>query len=657
MWRWCRGLFQAGILGALALLGQIGAACAQSPAGRETLLNGIGTKGLQAPAGLACDSKGLCLVTWGSLLYFDDDPGKFRTAQLGAATLSPAGNLLKAKILVEDPYLHGGDVLRIGQSFGVFWDISIFEPQRAYGKPFYQLLDHQLEPRSTATPLPDFEAGWGSASDIELVPGGFVQLAPGSDLSLPDSSDGAFLAFSDFAGRKLRTPVRVSPQVIGEQRVWLGGLTFDPEDRILTAVYGEHISGEDADSDIFYRRFSLTGEPLTPAVRVNSYLPDWQIYPAVATAPNGDFIVTWSSDEQDGSHYGIFGQRFSREGVPLGPEFQVNEVTFSDQIRSQIETDAAGNFLIVWESYDPSAFGSDGWNIKARLYRADGNPAGPEVFINKHRENEQQGPLISWASNGSFVIAWNSYAQVPPANDNLMDAFARRFSASPADEPCIATTGKLSCDTGRTGGELEVQHAFGGAGSGLPFLGDIDGDGREDPCLYSGGIFRCDADHEGGVAEILIPFTVPGAAMPLLGDMDGDGREDPCLFGAGTFHCDTRHDGGGAEVRIVFGQKGETPLLGDVDGDGRDDACAFAGGLFRCDTAHNGGKAELFLRFGRKGDQPLLGDFDGDGRDDPCVFRKGKLLCDTAHNGGIAEGTLSLGGAKDRAVLGNLDGL
>jgi hypothetical protein len=387
---------------------------------------------------------------------------------------------------------------------------------------------------------------------------------------------------------------------------------------------------------------------------MNSHLTESQGRPVVTTAPNGGFVAAWISFEQDGSFGGIFARRFSSQGMPLGPEFQVNQVTFSDQLYPKIARDAAGNFVVVWESYDPSSFGVFAWDIKARLYRADGRPVGPEVLVNQHLYNYQQFPVVTFAPNGTFIVGWATFSQF---QDNFFDAIARRFSASPADEPCLVGGGKFRCDTGRTGGELEVEHSFGGPGSGLGFLGDIDGDGREDPCVYARSTFRCDTDHEGGAAEVQIAFAVPGASVPLLGDMDGDGRADPCLGGVGAIHCDTRHDGGSAEVRIVFGQPGETLLLGNLNGDKRAEACAFAGGLFRCDTAHDGGKAELILRFGRRGDQPLLGDFDGDGRDDPCVFRQGMLLCDTAHNGGAAEGTLNLGGAGDRVVLGNLDGL
>jgi hypothetical protein len=122
---------------------------------------------------------------------------------------------------------------------------------------------------------------------------------------------------------------------------------------------------------------------------------------------------------------------------------------------------------------------------------------------------------------------------VPPANDNITDIFARRFSASRGDEPCVIGNGKLWCDTGRTGGDPEVRHGFGGTSSGFGLLGDVDGDGREDPCVYTGGVFRCDTDHE-------------------RGDVDGDGREDPCVYTGGVFRCDTDHE---RRVPPVFEKK------------------------------------------------------------------------------------------------------
>jgi CheY-like chemotaxis protein len=50
-----------------------------------------------------------------------------------------------------------------------------------------------------------------------------------------------------------------------------------------------------------------------PEFQVNTYTTGIQRYPAVAMADSGDFVVVWHSRDQDGSGWGIFGQRFCRD--------------------------------------------------------------------------------------------------------------------------------------------------------------------------------------------------------------------------------------------------------------------------------------------------------------------------------------------------------
>ena len=64
-------------------------------------------------------------------------------------------------------------------------------------------------------------------------------------------------------------------------------------------------------------------DPAGAEFQVNSYTTGYQGFPAVASDENGNFVVAWSSG-QDGSGFGVFGQRFSAAGLPQGGEFQVN---------------------------------------------------------------------------------------------------------------------------------------------------------------------------------------------------------------------------------------------------------------------------------------------------------------------------------------------
>jgi hypothetical protein len=523
-----------------------------------------------------------------------------------------------------------------------------------------QRFGNSFEPQVDAMVLDAPGVGGGelkAALGLHSTPEGLVWLAVSQDVFDPPSS-GLFLSFVDRQGTTLREAVSVSERTADDQTPPKRGLLVSPKAGVIVVVFSEAQKdslGNRGQTDTYLRRFSLTGLPLGPSSKVNSFSAGFQGYAAVAGLPTGEFVVVWQSEGQDGSFNGIYAQRFDARGRRAGREFRVNQTTLSDQQLPMVEMDDRGNFLVVWESFEPRTF--DRWDVMARLYRSNGEPVGPEIVVNQARGNDQQNARVAYAHNGTFVVGWEGYEQFQHISDEETeeDVFVRRISASPGDEPCVVSRGLLRCDTGRTGGELEVTHPFGRSVEGPVMLGDIDGDGRADPCEWWNGRFRCDTDHEGGAAEVRIGLQ--GSGVPLLGDVDGDGRADPCLYTTGRFACDTVHNGKTAEKTILFGKAGEAPLLGDVDGDGRDDACGWAAGVIRCETKNNGGAPEVVLSFGQPGDQPLLGDFDGDGDDDPCVYRSGQLLCDTTHNGGAAEGVLTFGQPGDRVVLGNLDGL
>ena len=74
--------------------------------------------------------------------------------------------------------------------------------------------------------------------------------------------------------------------------------------------------------------------------------------PTVACDADGDFVVAWSSEEQDGYDDGVFGQRYDSAGMKLGSEFQINTYTPEAQENAASTVAGSGDFVIVWTSYD-----------------------------------------------------------------------------------------------------------------------------------------------------------------------------------------------------------------------------------------------------------------------------------------------------------------
>jgi len=138
---------------------------------------------------------------------------------------------------------------------------------------------------------------------------------------------------------------------------------------------------------------------------VNTYTPNWQVAPSIGIDNDGKFVIAWQSFNQDGSFYGIFAQRFDRDGTPIGNEFQVNNYTNKDQewVTVAVASTSLGNFVITWDSDGQDG---SGYGIFAQLYNYSGDPLGYEFQVNTYTEDDQLSPSASMDSEGNFIITW-----------------------------------------------------------------------------------------------------------------------------------------------------------------------------------------------------------------------------------------------------------
>src|SRR5512146_2344218 len=92
--------------------------------------------------------------------------------------------------------------------------------------------------------------------------------------------------------------------------------------------------------------------PLDPfEFQVNVFTPTVQKPFGVVRAPDGGFVVAWSSWESPGGGWAINLRAFDCGGQPRGGDFQVNTVTSSVSDNGSIAGDRDGNFVVVWESF------------------------------------------------------------------------------------------------------------------------------------------------------------------------------------------------------------------------------------------------------------------------------------------------------------------
>jgi hypothetical protein len=165
------------------------------------------------------------------------------------------------------------------------------------------------------------------------------------------------------------------------------------------------------------------GNPAGSEFQVNTYTNFNQEYPEVAMDDFGNFVVVWQSEWQDGDMMGIYAQRYNAAGEVQGGEFKVNTYTTSHQISPSVSMNAAGNFVITWQSARLDGYD---WDIYAQRYNAAGMPQGDEFLVNSYRTFTQTCPSVVMDNTGNFVIAWESCGQ-DGDGDGI---YAQRYNAA-----------------------------------------------------------------------------------------------------------------------------------------------------------------------------------------------------------------------------------
>ncbi|HEV8378745.1 MAG TPA: hypothetical protein VGP99_07830, partial [Tepidisphaeraceae bacterium] len=167
-------------------------------------------------------------------------------------------------------------------------------------------------------------------------------------------------------------------------------------------------------------RTLLSLAPIGGEVRVNTYTADYQTNPAVAADADGDYVIVWQSPQEGLNNAGIYAQRFNASGIPQGGEIHVNVNTAGAQNFPAVAMDADGDFVVAWR--DNVQEGNNNGGIFARRFDAAGNPLSGEIHVNTATTGDQAVPSVAMDAAGDFVIVYES---VVPSF--APDVYARRF--------------------------------------------------------------------------------------------------------------------------------------------------------------------------------------------------------------------------------------
>ena len=266
--------------------------------------------------------------------------------------------------------------------------------------------------------------GAQGASVIAALPGGGFVVAWQSNHVVASNNE-IYAQRYDAAGVPQGGEVRVNTTLTNNQ---LGPAIGVLADGGYVIGWNGTLDGTSPNAGYHAQRFDAAGNPQGGEFRVNTTTAGQQLNNsnnAIAGMSDGGFVITWQSQNQDGSGYGVYARRYDAAGVALGGEFRVNSFTTGDQTTPGVVALSGGGFVVVWQSngQDGSSFG-----IYAQRYDASGAALGGEFRVNSFTTGEQSTASLAALDDGGFVVTWHSML----LDGSNFGVFGQRFDASGA---------------------------------------------------------------------------------------------------------------------------------------------------------------------------------------------------------------------------------
>jgi lysophospholipase L1-like esterase len=349
-----------------------------------------------------------------------------------------------------------------------------------------------------------------------LVGGGFVV----SYVSPGDGDDaGVFVRVFDTNGSPISAPIAVNSFTAGEQ----AGAT------VVALLSGGFVAswtsqGQDGDAGgVYTQRFTAAGVPVGTETQVNTTVAGDQTLASVAALTAGGYIVSWTSAGQDGSGAGVYFQRFDVNGDPIGAEIRANATTAGDQSRPGMAALANGGFVITWQS---AAQDGSGLGVYAQRYDAAGQPVGAEFRVNTITAGDQTDPVVVGLFDGGFAISWTTENE---------DSSGRGISAQRYFADGTAFGPQVRLNFVVSGDQIQ-DTALSGEGMALTIGGDVARiwQGNGDVFMR---MFNTDVAFQGrqGGNPIALPITVaPGEAGETVTSVTLSGFPVGSSLSAGT---------------------------------------------------------------------------------------------------------------------------
>ncbi len=319
-----------------------------TPRGTETRVNTT-TFGDQNDPSVAMDADGDYLITWAS--WGQDGSGTGVYAQRYAADGTPHGTETRVNTTTLDHQREPSVAMDADGDYLITW-ASLGQDGSGYGVYAQRYAadgtPHGTETRVNTTTL-DYQREPSVAMDAD---GDY--LITWASFWQDGGSWGVYAQRYAADGTPRGTEIRINATTLGDQREPSVAMDADGDYLVTWASLGQDGSG----TGVYAQRYAADGTPHGTETRINTTTLGDQREPSVAMDADGDYLITWASLGQDGSGWGVYAQRYAADGTPHGTETRINATTLDHQHEPSVAMDADGDLLVAWSSENQDGGGT-----------------------------------------------------------------------------------------------------------------------------------------------------------------------------------------------------------------------------------------------------------------------------------------------------------
>ncbi|MFP3524346.1 Ig-like domain-containing protein [Pantoea sp. SIMBA_072] len=272
----------------------------------------------------------------------------------------------------------------------------------------------QITPQVTVLTNGHIEVVWSTDSGAHIKGQGYTYSYDGAGNVNGVVTNGAeYNVDSSTAASKMRVPVITSLEDGGYLVVWEASLNGN------WTVYG--------------RQYDANGTPVTAetvlattTLNANAIIPEWEPLPSVTTLENGQVAITYAI-KATGYDVGVSVYDPSTHAVT--GSFVANQTLTNNQASSAVSALQNGNYVVTWDSNDTSGPDQNGYSVWGRIYAADGTALTSEFLINTTTAGDQHMARVVSQADGSFIAVFLSTTDIAPGA-GTSGIYAQYFDAA-----------------------------------------------------------------------------------------------------------------------------------------------------------------------------------------------------------------------------------